>query len=178
MIKRAITFIVIILITIIPAVCIGEEVPVMITIDEKLPDNIEGQALIELKEFLEENGFSLIPFPEKEKDNQGTLIKDFLENNNENLLKLAREEGALFLICGKLNSMETGTTKVYDTTLIQIELFGEINLISLDKNSLPITIKLKEKGLSVKLQESYQQAVGKAIESFITSIITELKPNE
>ncbi|HPZ08925.1 MAG TPA: hypothetical protein PL110_12470 [Candidatus Eremiobacteraeota bacterium] len=157
--------------------CIAKEqkIPIMLAIDEKLPSSIEARACKELTNFLKQNGFELILFPEERKTEMSNLICQFLDNDDQNLFRIAKEKGALFLICGKLQALETGTTTVYNTTLNEIEIFGEIKLFYVNKKELPLNMKIKEKGLSVQLQESYQQALGKALESFQKTIIMEIR---
>lgn len=155
--------------------CKGQKIPVMIVIDEKLPLNIESRAYQELSDFLKQNGFDLIVFPQEKKNELCSLISGIMENNSQSLSQIAKDKGALFLICGKLQTMTTGTTTVYDATLNEVEIFGEIKLIFLNKPDIPLNMKLKEKGLSVHLQESYQQALGKALEGFERYIIDRIR---
>ncbi|MEQ8171658.1 MAG: hypothetical protein ABRQ38_22400 [Candidatus Eremiobacterota bacterium] len=155
--------------------CKDRKIPVMIVIDEKLPLNIESRAYQELADFLKQNGFELIGFPQEKKNDLCNLISGLMENNSQSLSQIAKDKGALFLICGKLQTMTTGTTIVYDATLNEVEIFGEIQLIFLNKPDIPLNMKLKEKGLSIHLQESYQQALGKALEGFERSIIDRIK---
>lgn len=173
--KSIYIIIILILILINPIVCNGQELTVMIALDEKVPSEIQGLGYDEIAEFLKENNFEIILFPEGDKVDLTQLINQLMNNNDTKLAEIAKNKGALFLICGKLQAMETGTTTVYDTTLYELELFGEIKLITLTREDGPLSINLKEKGLSVKLQESYQQALGKALESIEKTILSEFK---
>jgi len=164
---------IILLISSIPVM--AEEIPVMITIEETLPDSLTGKASGILSEFLKQNGFEVLLFPEEKQNSLALLIKNFMENSDTKLADIAKEKGALFLICGKLQAMETDNIKIYDKTLIQIEVFGEMKLTYLNNNNLPLNIKLKGKGLVVNIEESYLEAIGKALDSVQQSIISGLK---
>jgi len=180
MAKKFIFIVLILIITLIPA--LGEKnIKVMVALNENVPGDIKERASEILSKYLNEHKITIVNFPREKLDCKEKLIKSLMEENDGKLLQMAREEGSLFLICGNLRTMKTGTTTIYDTILNEMEVFGEIRLFlinPLKKNQSPLlmSLQVKEKGLSVQVQESYQQALGKALDSIGNSIAAAINP--
>jgi len=179
--KKLCFIILILIITFTTAFCNDKNIKVMVALNENVPGDIKEKACDILSKCLNEHNISIISFPKEKLDCKEKLINSLMEGNDGKLLQVARDEGTLFLICGNLHTMKTGTTTIYETILNEMEVFGEIKLFLINpikKNQSPLLLSLqvKEKGLSVQIQESYQQALGKALDSIGNSIASTIKP--